>query len=125
VAGLAVALELVEVARPPGGLEAIVAANVLHRAVAFGPTRADAQLRGARARLLVGGEVREEGPIRGGPERTLCAVAGLIAAVGERREPGHRPVCMRRRDSGIAGSWDVACGRPRCTPGRAGACSSP
>jgi hypothetical protein len=42
VAGLAVALEIVDTGRPPNGLEEIVLANVYHRAVAFGPTCAGA-----------------------------------------------------------------------------------
>src|SRR3954469_24787895 len=50
VAGLAAALELVDVARPPDGMEGIVAANVFHRAVAFGPARPVRAANGARAR---------------------------------------------------------------------------
>jgi 2-keto-4-pentenoate hydratase len=90
IAGLAVALEIVDVARPPGGMEAIVAANVLHRAVAFGRTRAGATTDGARARLLIGEHVREEAAVGADPQRTLAAVARLLDAVGERLEPGER-----------------------------------
>src|SRR3954469_4720746 len=39
VAGLGVALELVDVARPPHDLEGIVTGNVFHRGVAFGEVR--------------------------------------------------------------------------------------
>lgn len=39
VAGLAAAIELVDVGRPPEDVEAIVAANVFHRAVVLGPSR--------------------------------------------------------------------------------------
>src|SRR3954463_9704586 len=59
VAGLAVALEIVDTGRPPDGMEAIIAANVFHRAVAFGTTRPGALGPGAHARLLVGGAMRE------------------------------------------------------------------
>jgi 2-keto-4-pentenoate hydratase len=91
IAGLAVALELVDVARPPAGMEGVVAANnVFHRAVGFGPTRADVPLDGARARLLIGGAVRDEGPVRGNPAATVRAVARLLEAAGERLEPGDR-----------------------------------
>src|SRR3954469_1360858 len=67
VAGLAVALELVDTARPPDGMEGIVAANVFHRAVAFGPTHRAADAAGARARLLIDGVVRGEGPVVADP----------------------------------------------------------
>lgn len=90
IAGLAVALEIVDVSRRPGGMEAIVAANVFHRAVAFGPTRPGAEVAGARVRLLIGGDVRDEGPVRGDPEATVRAAARLLDAVGERLEPGDR-----------------------------------
>ena len=39
ITGVGVALELVDLAGPPGGPEAVVAANIFHRAVAFGPFR--------------------------------------------------------------------------------------
>jgi 2-keto-4-pentenoate hydratase len=52
--GVAVALELVDVARPPGGLAAIVAANVFHRAVAFGPWSAPSREPVGAAALVVG-----------------------------------------------------------------------
>ncbi|HEX2102912.1 MAG TPA: hypothetical protein VHF51_04635 [Solirubrobacteraceae bacterium] len=90
IAGLAVALELVDVARPPDGMAGIVAANVFHRAVAFGPTRPGAGLAGARARLLISGQLRDEGPARADPAATVRAAARLLGAVGERLEPGDR-----------------------------------
>jgi 2-keto-4-pentenoate hydratase len=64
IAGLAVALEIVDAGRPPDGLEAIVEANVFHRAVAFEPTVA------AIARLLA---AVGEGPEPG--ERVLAGSA--------------------------------------------------
>jgi 2-keto-4-pentenoate hydratase len=90
VAGLAVALELVDTGRPPDGLEPIVAGNVFHRAVAFGPTVRGARAESATARLLVGGEVRDAATVRADPQRTIEAIARLLAAVGERLEPGER-----------------------------------
>jgi 2-keto-4-pentenoate hydratase len=39
ISGLCVALEIVDLAYPPGDLDAIMRGNVFHRAVAFGPTR--------------------------------------------------------------------------------------
>jgi 2-keto-4-pentenoate hydratase len=88
IAGLAVALELVDVARPSDGMEPIVAANVFHRAVAFGPTRSSAAT--PNARLLVNGELREEAAVRADAARTVAAVARLLDAVGERLQPGER-----------------------------------
>jgi 2-keto-4-pentenoate hydratase len=90
IAGLAVALEIVDTGRPPDGMDAIVAANVFHRAVAFGPTRPGARAGDAHARLLVGGEVREASAVTADPAATVRAIERLLAAVGERLEPGER-----------------------------------
>src|SRR4051795_1893092 len=87
IAGLLVALEIVDVGRPPHGAHALVAANVLHRAVAFGPTRPGAGAPGGPARLLIGGALREEAPVRGDPAAVVAATARLLAAVGERLQP--------------------------------------
>jgi 2-keto-4-pentenoate hydratase len=90
IAGLAVALEIVDTGRPPGTLEAIVAANVYHRAVAFGATRPGVSVAGARARLRVGGAVRAIAAVTSDPEETVAATARLLAAVGEELRPGDR-----------------------------------
>jgi 2-keto-4-pentenoate hydratase len=66
------------------------AANVFHRAVACGPTRRGASVAGAHARLLVEGEVGEDGPATGDHAATVRVIARLLAAVGERLEPGDR-----------------------------------
>jgi 2-keto-4-pentenoate hydratase len=90
IAGLLVALEVVDVGRPPHGAQALVAANVLHRAVAFGRTRPGAGAPAGPARLLIGGELREEAPVRGDPAAVVATTARLLAAIGERLEPGDR-----------------------------------
>jgi 2-keto-4-pentenoate hydratase len=93
VAGVGVALEIVDVGRPPDGLEAIIAANVLHRAVVFGPTRREpvlAAARARRARLLIEGEVRDDAPLTADPAATVAAIGRLLEAVGERLAPGDR-----------------------------------
>jgi 2-keto-4-pentenoate hydratase len=64
--GQAVALELVDVARPPDDLEGIVAGNVAHRAFVLGPER-DA--------------VGDYGPV-------VRTAAALLETAGERLEPG-------------------------------------
>jgi 2-keto-4-pentenoate hydratase len=43
-----------------------------------------------RARLLVGGAVREEARVRGDPAAVVAATARLLDGVGERLEPGDR-----------------------------------
>jgi 2-keto-4-pentenoate hydratase len=92
IAGLAVALEIADTGRPPGGLEAIVEANVYHRAVAFGPTVPGARAEGAAARLLVGRELRETAAVAADPIGTVHAIERLLAAAGERLEPGERVI---------------------------------
>jgi 2-keto-4-pentenoate hydratase len=71
VGALGVALELVDVSRPPHEMEAIVAANVFHRGAAFGPMR---------RRSVAGMD----------PESAIDSVAVLLDAVGERLVPGDR-----------------------------------
>jgi 2-oxo-3-hexenedioate decarboxylase len=88
VAGVAVALELVDVARPPDGMEAIVAGNVFHRAVAFGPVRPGPSAGGAEARMLVNGALCDAAAVAADPARTLAAVGRVLEAVGERLQPG-------------------------------------
>ena len=90
IAGIAVAVEVVDVGRPPHGARALVAANVLHRAVAFGRTRPGAAPPEGPARLLIGGAVREEAPVRGDPAAIVAATARALAAMGERLTPGDR-----------------------------------
>jgi 2-keto-4-pentenoate hydratase len=90
IAGLAVALEIVDTARPPSGMEAIVAANVFHRAVAFGPTHPGTRADGAHAQIRTNGEIRETAAVTADPAATIRAIARLLAAAGERLEPGDR-----------------------------------
>ncbi len=62
IAGAAPAIELVDVGRPPGGLEGIVAENVFHRAFALGPSQ-PALGDGVEASLSVDGETRASAPV--------------------------------------------------------------
>jgi 2-keto-4-pentenoate hydratase len=73
VAGLGVALELVDVARPPHEPEAIIAENVFHRAVVLGPRSPAA---------------RETSAIGVDPGAAVATVAALLEAVGEELLPG-------------------------------------
>jgi 2-keto-4-pentenoate hydratase len=84
------ALELVDVARPPYDFESIVAGNVWHRAFALGPLRAEPPP------AVVHVEVRVNGEVAGSAEELVDAgeaariASDLVAAVGERLEPGDR-----------------------------------
>jgi 2-keto-4-pentenoate hydratase len=79
-----VALELVDTARPPGGMEEIVAENVFHRAVALGERRE----RPVSARLWVDGALREEVPVGTDPAAVAARLAAQLEACGERLRPG-------------------------------------
>jgi 2-keto-4-pentenoate hydratase len=68
VAGLAVGLEIVDVARPPDDLEGIIAANVAHRACVLGETRPLGAWPRGTARILVNGELRQSAPLPPGSE---------------------------------------------------------
>jgi 2-keto-4-pentenoate hydratase len=83
---LGVALELVDLARPPGGVEALVESNVMHRGFVLGPTGTTP----GEARLVVNGEVRAAAPARADHRATVEGLARVLEAVGERLEPGDR-----------------------------------
>jgi 2-keto-4-pentenoate hydratase len=89
IVALLPALELVD---PPDlsiGVHAILAGNIFHRAVAFGP-RVEASEPGA-GRILVNGEVQHSvsaEQARGSLETMVEAVAGRLEAAGERLRPG-------------------------------------
>jgi 2-keto-4-pentenoate hydratase len=85
-----VALEIVDVARPPDDLEGIVAGNVFHRAFALSPVIAWPGRLDAAARALIDGEVRAEGRAVGDYAGAVRTVAELLGAVGERLRPGDR-----------------------------------
>jgi|tagenome__1003787_1003787.scaffolds.fasta_scaffold20679090_2 2-keto-4-pentenoate hydratase len=79
-----VAIEFVDVARPPCEMEAIVAGNVFHRAAVLGRARAGDLPAAACARLWIDGELREIAPVTTDVAATIAHVAGLLAALGER-----------------------------------------
>ena len=89
VTGFGAALELVDLAGPDDP-ERIVAGNVFHRAVVFGPCGGTSAA-GSLCRLLVDGQVRAQAAI---PEtdypRVVDEVVRLLATVGERLQPGDR-----------------------------------
>jgi 2-keto-4-pentenoate hydratase len=83
---LGVALELVDLTPPPGGLEGWIVTNVTHRAFALGPTGTSV----GEARLVVNGEVRRSGAARADHAATVAALGRMLATVGERLLPGDR-----------------------------------
>jgi 2-keto-4-pentenoate hydratase len=83
-----VAIELVDVARPPCEMEAIVEANVFHRAAVLGRGRSGGLPPAACARVWIDGELREIAPVTTDVPVTIAHVAGLLAAIGERLQAG-------------------------------------
>jgi 2-keto-4-pentenoate hydratase len=92
VAGCGAALELVDLDPALGDPEAIVAGNVFHRAVAFGPLHGPAPARGAEGRLAVNGELRASGTFDEDLPDLLWRVAALLEAMGERLAEGDRVI---------------------------------
>jgi hypothetical protein len=90
IARYAAALELVDLAGDDSP-EDVVARNVWHRGVAFGPFR-DSLPRELEGALLVNGERRESGPAPTDVAERLAAVSRALGAVGERLEPGDRVI---------------------------------
>jgi 2-keto-4-pentenoate hydratase len=88
VTAVCVALELVDLSRPPEDLEGIVAANVFHRAFALGRDTRSHLVKGAVARAVVDGDVRASAPARVGVGEVVVTIARLLAAAGERLRRG-------------------------------------
>jgi 2-keto-4-pentenoate hydratase len=92
--GIAVAVEIVDVSRPAGGLPQIIADNVFHRAVAFGPFHTFRSTTGLLARIAVNGELHDSGPV---PD-TVDALDELVRLLA-----GFN-LCLRAGDWVITGS---------------------
>ncbi len=87
---IAALLPALELADPPDleiEIEQILAGNIFHRAVAFGP-RVETTEAG-RGRILVNGE-EQHAVTAGDIEAMLAAVADRLAAAGEQLQPGER-----------------------------------
>jgi 2-keto-4-pentenoate hydratase len=95
IAALAPAIELVDVGRPPGGVEGIVAGNVFHRAFAIGPERPAVPHDAARAVLRANGAETEAADVPGDFADVVGVVARHLEAAGE---------ALRAGDVIIAGS---------------------
>jgi 2-keto-4-pentenoate hydratase len=90
IAAFGPALELVDLGAPPDDPEEVVAANVFHRAFALGPGRPTLPPAGVEARLIVGGRVRDAATAPDEFGGSVCAVARVLAAAGERLQAGDR-----------------------------------
>jgi 2-oxo-3-hexenedioate decarboxylase len=90
VAGLATALELVDVEPPVDSFEGVVADNVYHRAFALGPTRQAAPGTPLTSTLRVNGKVQASGATSEDFAAKLLAIARLLDAVGEGLRAGDR-----------------------------------
>jgi 2-keto-4-pentenoate hydratase len=87
VAGVAVALEVVDVTESNASLEQAIASGLTHRAVAFGPILASTSPIG-RAKGVVDGEIRCEHEVDINPARSLALAADLLDAGGQELLPG-------------------------------------
>jgi 2-keto-4-pentenoate hydratase len=90
IESLGPAIELVDVPQIPDDLEAVLAGNVFHRAVVFGPTRQDVALSGLTVGMRVNGEERAGGPAAVDLAETIRLVADLLGSCGERLLAGDR-----------------------------------
>jgi hypothetical protein len=105
VAGYAAALELVDLAGDESP-EEVVAANVWHRAVAFGPF-AKTLPDGLEGVLVVNGERRAAGQAPRDAADRVAAVARVLAAVGDRLEPGDRVITGLIVNTAVAAGDEV------------------
>jgi 2-keto-4-pentenoate hydratase len=90
VAALAPALELVDLV-PMNELEPILAANIFHRGVVFGPEIPGADVRSLAVTVTGGSErLQADGQLTEAPEVTVAVVRSFLAAHGGTLAPGDR-----------------------------------
>lgn len=92
VAGVGLALEIVDLSSPPDDPVSVVAANVFHRAVAFGPFQSTPLTDDLRARLLVNDQELASGAAADDVAARLAAAARVLAAMGERLQAGDQVI---------------------------------
>jgi 2-keto-4-pentenoate hydratase len=96
VAALAPALELVDMDVSFDDLEPVLAGNICHRGVVFGPDRTDlwpADLAGLRVTVTRDGAVVAEGGLTEDPADTVRLAQTFLAAHGAAVQPGERIIC--------------------------------
>jgi 2-keto-4-pentenoate hydratase len=92
VAGLAPALELVDLDLPFDDLEAILAGNVFQRGVVFGPEVPDVDPWAIHAVVTKNGEAAAEGRIAEEPAATAAVVRSFLGDHGAALAPGDRVI---------------------------------
>ena len=90
VAGLAPALELVDLAEPFDDIEPVLAGNICHRGVIFGDEVPGVDPWAMVATVTRAGEVVAEGVLTEDPAVTLLFVRSYLAAHGAALQPGDR-----------------------------------
>ena len=90
IAGLAAAIELVDVGRPPADLQSIIAANIFHRAFVLGPSQPALPAEAVAAEVSVNGEVRAKAPAPDDFTEVVLLVARLLEAAREHLRAGDR-----------------------------------
>jgi 2-keto-4-pentenoate hydratase len=90
IAGLCVALEIVDVARSPGDIDAVMRGNVFHRVVVFGPTLWVRPEDLGRASLRLDGTIYEAREPVPDPVWVVQAAAQALAPFGETLLSGDR-----------------------------------
>ena len=90
IVGLGAALELVDVGRPPGDAQSIIAANIFHRAFVLAPSEPAFPAEGVEARLTLNGELRAEAPAPDDFTEVVMLTARLLEAAGEHLRAGDR-----------------------------------
>jgi len=94
IAGLAPAIEIVDIPAPPEGPDQVgevVAANVFHRAVAIGSSQRMESAEGVEANLSVNGEITRTADAASADLRGMVElVARVLEQAGERLEAGDR-----------------------------------
>jgi 2-keto-4-pentenoate hydratase len=93
IAGLAPALELVDLDISFDDIEPVLAGNICHRGVVFGPEVPGADPLAMAATVTKDGAVVAEGRLTKDPAITLGFVRSYLAAHGSALEPGQRIIC--------------------------------
>jgi 2-keto-4-pentenoate hydratase len=90
VSALAPALELVDLDQPFDRIETILAQNIFHRAVVFGPQIAAVAIDDLAVAVSRDGSPVADGPLVDAPDDTIDTVRTFLEAHGEELLPGHR-----------------------------------
>jgi 2-keto-4-pentenoate hydratase len=93
IAGLGPALELVDLGISFADIEPVLAGNICHRGVVFGPEVPDADPFAMAATVTKDGAVVAEGTLTKDPAATVAFVRSYLAAHGSALETGQRIIC--------------------------------